>query len=449
MAASVPTPRVPPGPPLRQGLSNLAYYYRFWRDSIGVVGERFDRYGDIYYAPSASGALYVLKHPEHHWEVLVRDGAKYGKTHTAFDALERVLGRGLLTTDGDEWRRQRRMVQPAFGPKRMHEYADAMADETRRTVDRWYKDETRDTSRDMMGLTLRIVSRTLFGHDVRGDTDDVARAMASLQTFIGAVDLLPDWVPLPGRKRAADGIAALDRIIYGIIEDRRRATPRPDLLQMLVDAVDEEGDGGRLADKEIRDQLVTLFLAGHETTSLALGWTFYLLARNPAAESRLHAELDQVLGDRAPAYEDLENLPWTRQVIEEAMRLYPPAYTVARRAEEDAEIGGYPVAKGSEIIHWIWWTHRDPRWFPEPEAFKPERFTPEEEKKRPKLAYLPFGAGARACIGKVFAMVEAQLILATIAQRVRLELVPGQDIRPFPRITLAAKPGIRMIVRRR
>jgi cytochrome P450 len=437
----------PPGPPPRGGtLSSLSYYYRFLTDSLGFVQERFEQYGDIYYAPSNGVPLYVLRHPEHLWEVLVRDGAKYGKTHTAFEMLEQFLGKGLLTTDGDVWRRQRRMVQPAFGKKRLAGYAQYMVDETVKIADEWQDGMTYDISREMMELTLRAVCRTLFSHDVRGQSDDVAGAMEVFRNALGRPDPLPSWLS-PWRRSADHALATLDEIIYGMIRERRESGEEPDpadLLHMLITAVDSEGDGGRLDDKEIRDQLVTMFVAGHETTSHALTWTWYLLSQNPAAERKLHAELDRVLGKRLPTYEDVESLVYTRWCFEEAMRLYPPAFTLARRAEADAEIGGYAVPKGSEVILWVYMTHHDARWFPNPRAFIPERFSPEEVAKRPKLAYLPFGAGARACIGKVFAMIEGQLVLATLAQRFRMGLEPGHLVEMAPRVTLAPKHGMRM-----
>jgi cytochrome P450 len=298
------------------------------------------------------------------------------------------------------------------------------------------------------------VSRTLFGHDVANDTDDVARAMATFQSSAARPDILPGWVPTPHRRKVRHAIAALDRIMYGMIE-RRRAQPssanlaRTDLLQMLVSAVDEEGDGGHMSEREVRDQLVTLFLAGHETTSHALTWTWYLLAKNPEVSAKLHAEVDTVLGGRAATYEDLPKLKYTAQVLEEAMRLYPPAYLVGRMAHEDTEIGGYPVRAGSEVIVWIYMTHHDARWFPRPEAFEPERFSEENAAKIPKFAYVPFGAGPRACIGKSFAMLEGQLILATLAQGFTLAVHEGQRVAIHPRITLSPKHGMRMKLRAR
>ncbi|MEM9695429.1 MAG: cytochrome P450, partial [Myxococcota bacterium] len=373
---------LPPGPPERRGpLDALPYYYRFFRDSIGAVEERFDRYGDIYYAPSDGVGLYVLKHPDHLHDVLAKRAADFGKTHTAFTQLEDFVGRGLLLTDGEEWRRQRRLVNPAFAKKRLVDYAAMMVDEAARATATWYPGQVRDMSREMMELTLRIVCRTLFSHDVTRQSDRVAHAMEAFREALLRPRFLPRWVPFLGEDRSFRARDELDGILMSLVEARRRSPERapdpPDLLQMLVTAEDGEGGGG-LQDREIRDQLLTLFIAGHETTSHALSWTLYLLAKHPEQEAKLHAELDRVLDGRPPRYDDLAALPFTRWCFEEAMRLYPPAYTLARRAERDTKIGDYAVAAGSEVVMWIWHTHRDPKWWPEPTLFRPERFSPRE-----------------------------------------------------------------------
>lgn len=445
--------RVPPGPstPAR-GLARLASQVGFVLDPLGTVAGRFARYGDLYFVPDDGAGLYVGRHPDHLRDVLVTHASKYAKTHTAFRQLSTVLGDGLLTTDGEVWKRQRRLVQPAFHRARLDEYALAMADETRRALDGWRDGETRDLSRDMMELTLHVVSRTLFGHDVSGEVDAVADAMRVLQSSVMFAELIPPWLPSPPRRRVQRAVATLDGIIHGMIDRRaaRGAHDGPaDLLQMLVTAVDAEGDGRGLSRKETRDQLVTLFLAGHETTSHALTWTLYLLSQNPDAERALHAELDAVLAGRAPTAADLDALPYTDQVLRESMRLYPPAYMVARQATDDTELGGYPVPRGAEVVLWIYMTQRDPRWFTDHAAFRPERFSPEEESKLPRFAWAPFGAGPRACIGRAFAMMEARLILAMIAQRFRATLVPGHPVEVMPRVTLMPRHGMKMTLRAR
>lgn len=448
MTAVAHAPAFPPGPPPRDGLLATARYAAgFFFDPLGFVGGRFERYGDIYYAPSKGQGLYVLRHPDHLREVLVTRASSFTKTHTAFARLSLVLGDGLLTTDGDTWKRQRRMVQPAFAHDRLAGYAAAMTAEAARAASPWKDGDVRDMSREMMQLTLRVVCRTLFGHDVSPEhIRDVGQAMALFQASLIELDLLPTWLASSRRRKLESALAALDAMIYGLIAERRRhETPGgTDLLQRLLDAVDEEGDHGRLTEKELRDQLVTLLLAGHETTSHALTWTLYLLSQNPEVERALHVELAEVLGARDPSYDDLPRLPLTEQVFLESMRMYPPVYSMARQASEDTEIGGYPVPAGSEVMLWVYMAHHDPRFYPEPHVFRPSRFSADEEAKRPKLAYLPFGAGPRACIGKVFAMVEGRLLLAALARRFRFVLAPGHRVVAQPRITLVPKHGMKM-----
>lgn len=430
----------PPGP--NQSLkSRVQTLVGFGTDPLGFVQRRFETYGDIYYVPNAQGGFYVMKHPEHVNAVLVTEASKMRKQHSAFELLSRVLGDGLLTTDGEVWRRQRRLLQPAFSRARLATYSTAMVDETLRVRDALADGQVVDVSRAMMELTLRVVCRTLFSHDVASDTDAVAAAMSSLQDGVSTPDLLPAWVPTPHRKKFRASVAAIDSIVYRMIEDRRRGAPRDDLLQSLVTASDEQG---ALSEKEVRDQLVTLFLAGHETTSHALTWTWYLLSQNPGALQKLQAEVD-ALGGRPPTIDD--PLPFAEMAIKESMRIFPPVYLLARSPAEDVTIGGYTIPKGTEIVLWVYMTHHDPRWFPEPERFIPERFTPENEAALPKGAYVPFGAGPRVCIGKQFALIEARLLLATLAQRVRFDLVPGHRVAMRPRVTLNPKHGMRMTVR--
>jgi cytochrome P450 len=458
--AAVASARVrshPPGPPPRGLIDNVRYFYGFAFDPLGFVRGRFDRFGDIYWVPGGRAGdtgLYVARHPDHHREVLVTKASSFTKQHSAFKRLSRFLGEGLLTTDGSTWQRQRRMVGPAFSPARLAGYADMMLHHRR-------AGQSIDLGAAMMELTLRVVSRALFGHDSTGDTADVAHAMSIFQGSL-ITDALPEWIPTPGRRAFRRANESLDRIMYGMIARRRSgpsgaegvrvgtASTQNDLLGTLVDAVDVEGDGAKLTEREVRDQLVTLFLAGHETTSHALTWSLYLLAKHPEILRKLHEELDAVLEDgRGARFDDLPKLPYTQQVFEEAMRLYPPVYSIARRASEDVEIGGYPIPAGAEVILWSYFTHRDPRFFPDPNAFRPERFAPENEAKIPRFAYLPFGAGPRACIGKTFALMEGKVLLATLARTHRFELADARDVLPRPRITLVPKGGVKVVVRAR
>jgi cytochrome P450 len=432
-------------------LRSARYYAAFAIDPIGFVRSRFDTYGDAYYAPNRDGGLFVFRHPDHLREVLSTKASSFTKQHSAFAQLSRVLGEGLLTSDGETWTRQRRMIGPAFAPTRIAEYGAVMVDEALETVRAWGDGGVRPVGEDLTALTLRVVSRALFGHDVTaGDIRTIARAMAAFQRSLSTPDFLPSWLPSPSRRRLEQHGAALDRWMFGLIEARRARPPsanrRADLLETLVHAVDEAGRGDRLTVKEVRDQLVTLFLAGHETTAHALSWTFYCLAKNPDVERRLYEEIDAVLAGRPPEVADLERLPFTEQVVSEALRMYPPVYGIARRAREDVVIGDWTVPCGSEVMLWVYLTHHDPRFFPSPAEFRPERFATAAVASLPRFAYLPFGGGPRACIGKAFALMEARLLLATIAQRHRLSLAPGERVEVAPRITLTPKRGLRMIV---
>jgi cytochrome P450 len=432
----------------------LPYFARFLRDPIGFVGQRFATYGDIYYAPADGVGLYVLRHPDHLHEVLTVNAAKYGKGHSALARVSEIIGDGMLTTDGETWRRQRKLSQPAFARSRLAEYAYIMSDEGGRALSSWHAGETREIGHDMMALTLRVVSKALFGHDLSdADVQVVNAVMSVFQAGALSTNLIPSWMPNPVMRRLRQASARLDELIFGLVARSQRgerpAGGKENLLDRLVHAVDEEDPRARLSPREVRDNLLTLLLAGHETTSNALTWTLYALSQHPEIERALVSEVTEVLGGRAPTFDDLPRLRYTEQVLKESMRMYPPVPSTARLSLEETSIGGYAVPKGSEVLLWVYMTHHDPRWYPEPDRFRPERFTPENEAKLPRAAYLPFGAGPRACIGKAFAMIEAQLLLALLVQRFHFELVPGQDIRAVPRVTLRPKNGVKMVLRPR
>lgn len=449
----------PPSPPVPAGwVGRLRSLHAFVHDLIGVVGRRFDSLGDIYYVPNADGGLYVIRHPDHIREVLVTNAECWAKTHSAFIRLGRVLGQGLLNTDGEVWRRHRRMIQPAFHKERLQAYSEMMVQEATDMIGRWHDGRPVDLGSELTGVTLHIVSRALFSHEVGADMDAITGAVTVLQDSFAQPDLLPRWLSSPRRRKVRRALRSIDEVMYRLIASRRHgidaaavrdAGESVDLLQRLLDARDEEGDGTGLSDKEIRDQLVTFFLAGHETTSQALTWTFYLLSQHPDVVAKLHDEFERVLGGRVPRFEDFDSLPYTEQVVKESMRLYPPVFAVARKAAADTRIGDYFVPAGSEVALWIYMAHHDPRWFPQPETFDPERFADPESVQRMKNAYLPFGLGGRTCIGKTFATIEAVLILATVAQRFRLSLAPDHRVALKPRVTLTPKFGMKMIAHAR
>lgn len=397
------------------------------------VRARFERYGDLYYLQNYKTPVYVTKHPDHMHEVLVTRAASFGKRAKDLDTF---LGQGLLTSDGALWRSQRRKIQPAFSRENIVRASRVMVAHTERMLSGWAGGDTRDLNREMMELTLSVVCKALLDYDAQqGANDVVARAMHALQATAG-LDVLPSWMPNPiaaHKKRACRG---LEDLIYSIIDERKRC-PGDDLVSQLLG-----GEG--MARTQLRDELVTLFLAGHETTALAMTWTFFLLAQNAEKEATLHEELDRVLKGRSPAYEDLPNLPYTTAAVQEAMRIFPPLYFLPRVAKEDTEVGGYEVPAGSDVLCWLFFCHHDPRWFPEPAVFRPERFLNGEAGVGHPHAYLPFGAGPRMCLGRNFALVEAALMLASIAQRFRLRIAPGQDIKLNPRVTLGPKTPITM-----
>jgi cytochrome P450 len=323
----------------------------------------------------------------------------------------RLLGNGLLTSEGDFWRRQRRLAQPAFHRERINAYGQVMARDVGSMLETWTVGETRDIHADMMRLTMEIVTHTLFNVDVAEDADKVARALSIIvEPFSAQATLkwiLDNRLPTPGNRRFHKTAAELDEVIYRIIGKRRagRQEDQGDLLSMLLQAHDE--DGSQMTDQQLRDEVITLFLAGQETTALTLTWVWYLLAQHPEAEARLWQELDEVLGGRAPEVADMPRLKYTEMIAKEALRLYPPAYVVGREAVQDCEIGGYYVPAGMQVFMPTWVIHRDPRFFAEPDRFKPERWSPEFTESLPKFAYFPFGGGPRVCIGNQFAMMES------------------------------------------
>jgi cytochrome P450 len=430
-----------PGP---KTLWPLGHVYAFRRDPLRFLTRMAREYGDVVRFSAGPQRIYLLNHPDYVRDVLVTHHGRFHKGR-ALQRAKRLLGEGLLTSEGDFWRRQRRLAQPAFHRRRVNSYGHVMVEQAARAGARWHDGQTLDISGEMMRLTLAVVGKTLFDADVESDADEVGEALTEVMNLFGYLMLpfseLLEKLPLAPRRRFMRARARLDAVIYRIVEEHRRAgTDRGDLLSMLLLAEDSEGDGTGMSDEQLRDEVMTLFLAGHETTANALTWTWYLLARNPEAEARLHAELDAVLeAGRMPTVEDAAALVYTEMVVAEAMRLYPPAWAVGRLAVEDHEVNGYVIPRGSLVLVSQYVMHRDPRFFPDPERFRPERWTPEAKAARPQFSYFPFGGGPRRCIGEGFAWMEATLILATLARRWRPRLLPGQAVETQPRITL--RPG--------
>jgi cytochrome P450 len=439
--------KLPPGP---SPDSRSGSFKDYSRDPLAFLPALARAYGDIVTMRYYKFRVYYVNHPDYIEEVLVNQARKFIKGRI-LRANKGLFGNGLLTSEGEFWLRQRRLAQPAFHRARIAAYAETMVRFTERMLEGWRDGESRDVHAEMMRLTLQIVAKTLFDADVDADVQEVGRAVEAIMEHnsdFRRLILTPSWLPTLRNIRAALATRRLNKIIYRIIGQRRTAGhDAGDLLSMLLHAQDE--DGSRMTDRQLRDEVITLFLAGHETTALTLSWTWWLLAQHPQVEAKLHAELDAVLGGRTPTLEDLPKLPYADHVIMESMRLYPPAWGMARLAIEDAEIGGYTIRKGSGVSLSQWVVHRDPRWYESPEEFRPERWEGDLLKRLPRFAYFPFGGGPHQCIGNSFALMEAALILATIAQKFRLVLVPGQVVVPLASITLRPRHGIRVTMEAR
>jgi cytochrome P450 len=409
------------------------------------------RYGNVVFFKFLGAPACLINDPAGIERVLVTDHQKFTKSMD-YRALSRVLGQGLLTSEGEFWKRQRRLVQPAFFRERILSYGGLMTSYTVRMMETWQDGEVRDVHRDMMRVTLEIAARSLFNVDIDGDAGTIAKAMAVVMNEmpkLAGFAFLPDWVPVPGLGAFRRALADLDRIVYGIIRDRRAAGNHPgDLLDMLLDARDENGAG--MSDLQLRDEVMTLLLAGHETTANTLAWTLYLLAQNPEGQSRLQAEVREVLGGRAAEASGLNRLPYTQMVLMEAQRLYPPAWAIGRKALQDFEVSGYRLRAGTNVVVSQWVLHRDPQFYPNPEIFDPERWREEVAGRRslPKFVYLPFGAGPRVCVGASLALTESALVLATLIERFRFSLTSAAPVEAFPSVTLRPKHGLRLRVER-
>ena len=444
-----PRLRLPPGPKGHFLLGNLAAVSRDW---LGFYGQCARDYGDIVHLRYLHVPICLLMHPRDIEYVLVTNPGNFTKS-ADYRALARVLGNGLLTNEGKPWQRQRGLIQPAFRRENILSYAPVMTRAGRRMFDTWTAGESRNVHADLMAVTLEIVAQCLFGTEVVGAADRVGKAMEVVTdrfiTDAGQALLFPFDLPgflAPARR---DAIRDLNEIINGIIRERRAQQPRGDLLDTLLQARDAEGTP--MSDAQLRDEVMTLFLAGHETTAIALSWTCYLISQHPQVEAKLVEELRAILGDRTPSPEDLPRLRYTEMVLKESMRLYPAVWGIGRKAIADCEIGGYRVPAGTNIFIFQALTQRDPRFFTDPEAFDPERWRedPVRSGKIPRFAYFPFGGGPRVCVGAAFDMLEATLLLAMIQQEFHLELVSGHLVQPLPSVTLRPKHGIQVTVHRR
>lgn len=456
MPDNVPYKNVTSWPPTQPASLIGGHLRAFWRDRTGFLTKQA-ALGDVTYFRMGPQPVFFLNHPDLIRDLFVVNADKFVKGR-ALQRSKVLLGEGLLTNEGAAHLRQRRMIQPAFHRSRIAEYARSMVEYADKTADSWNDGDIRDIDKEMMHLTLEIVGKTLFNANVADNASEIGSAMTTMVELFNFL-VLPfseylEKLPLPQSRRFKKARKTLDRVMYGIINERRRSgEDAGDLLSMLLLAQDED-DGTTMTDEQIRDEALTLFLAGHETTANAMTWTWYLLSQNSDAEAKLHAELDRVLGSdedeptlRVPTMDDLPNLKYTEAVFAESMRLYPPAWAIGRNVAAEHEFGGYRAVPGTLILTSPYVMHRDARFWENPDEFIPERWETQSVKEAGQQnIYFPFGGGVRRCIGESFAWTEGILLIATIARKWKLSLVPDQKIGLQPQITLRPKFGMRMKV---
>jgi cytochrome P450 len=439
----------PPGPKGHWLLGNLA---EFRRDLLGFFTRCAREYGDLVALRLGTRHVHLASHPDFVEQVLVTENRKFGKSYV-FELLRPVLGNGLLNSEGEFWLRQRRLMQPAFSKASVNSYADIILAQTAQTLEQWQDGKQSDLHHEMNRLALGLVGKALMDIDLSDVSNEISgpidSAMRDFSSRFEGWFNPPMWIPTPRNRRAKRNVRQLDTVVNRIIRQRRESgRDRGDLLSKLIAARDEVDQTG-MTDRQLRDEVMTLFLAGHETTANALTWAWFLLSQNPQAEARLLEELSSVVGNRLPEIGDVPKLVYTEAVVKESMRLYPPAFAFSRRVLTDATIGGYHVPAGSAVIMSQWVVHRDPRWWDQPEQFRPERWLNGQAKEQPDYAYFPFGGGPRGCIGNLFAMLETTLVIATIAPRIRFELTAPEQVKPWPSVTLRPASSIPMKIVRR
>jgi cytochrome P450 len=448
---ALPRPDIRGGAPRGGALGLLP---ELGRDALGLLTLLARDYGDLVRVRLGLTPSVLVSHPQLIEEVLVTRNHDYRK-HLGARRLGSLLGNGLLLSEGDFWLRQRRLMQPAFHRQRVLGLGQTMVSIAAGALDEWHDGDIRDITREMTEITLQIAARTLFGSNVGADITRIrASSFAMTEHFrsrlFSLMILLPDWVPTPGNLRYGRAVGDLNALVLRIIRERRAgSTNAEDLLGMLVAARDEAGQG--MTDKQLRDEVMTLILAGHDTTALALNWALVLLAQHPSVAERVQQEVDEVLAARPPSTDDLPRLRYLEHVVTETLRLYPTAWVIGREAVRDTTIGGQRVAKRTTVLMSPWVVQRDARYFEDPDAFRPERWADGSLLRRlPRFAYAPFGGGQRVCIGSTFAQVEAMLLLASITQRFRLSLLhPDMPIEPLPVVTLRPRRPVQMRVAKR
>jgi cytochrome P450 len=436
--------------PRLRGLPIAGNIFEYARSPIGLLLRVHRELGDTAFFRMGLFPVLSVAKPTHIETILVEHAEAFEKG-LAYRFLKAVLGNGLVTASNAVQRRQRKLVAPALAHRRVVGYAKAMVQLAEAAQGQWTEGGVIDVHQEMMQLTQVIVAQTLLHADVLPESAELSHALTVANEWAGhgiaQLIAIPKVVPTPRNLKLRKAIRRLDSTVYRLIAERRASGDQGDILSMLLLAK-EEGGGEGMSDQQVRDEVLTIFLAGHETTANALTWTFYLLSRHPEVARRVRVEVAQALGGRSPTYQDLGRMPYALQVLKESMRLYPPVYAISRRAVKDLPVDDFMIKRGTILFINIYAMHRNAEIYPDPERFDPDRFSPENEKQRARDAYLPFGAGPRNCIGSAFAMMEGHLLLAALAQRVNFELVPGQTIVEEPLVTLRPKSGIRMVVRR-
>ncbi|AUB35397.1 Cytochrome P450 [Nostoc flagelliforme CCNUN1] len=440
-------PESPAGWPVIGNLPDFA------RDPFAFLRRLHLEFGDVPGFSLVGRKFVLICHPDDTERVLFDTGKHFHKGYQDNFAPRLLLGNGLATSEGEFWQKQRRLAQPAFHTQQVSAYANTIIQITERLLQSWQDGEVRDVHRDMMLFTQQVVAKTLFDADVTDEALEIGQTFdVILQEMTAEVmslrQFLPSFVPLPGRARFRAAVNHMEEILQSKIKERRTTSDNHgDLLAMLMEARDDDGNG--MTDKQLRDEIITLYFAGYETTANTLCWMWLLLSYHTETRAKLEAELKRILNGRYPSISDVKALTYTEAIIKETLRLYPPGWIIARVASEDVEISGYLVSKGTEVWMSSWLAHRDPRWFNNPETFIPERWLDDLENRLPKYAYFPFGGGPRVCIGKSLAQLTSILLLSTIAQRYRLEVLPNQMIEPDPGVTLRPKHGIKVRLHQR
>jgi cytochrome P450 len=439
--------------PYLQGMPVLGHLLDFRNDRLNLLLRISRQLGDIGGVKLGSTSLVLMSSAEYVGSVMVDHASSVERSRRLRKLQSPFIGKGLLTSDNESHKLQRKLVAPAFHHSRIATYGQVMGDVAERIQSDWTHGATIDLSHEMMRLALAIIGRALLDADLLNEAKEVGEAFSTAnRCFIESSTALMqppiDW-PTPRNRRYLRAISRLDTLVHRLIEDRRRsAEHRNDLLSMLLTAQNEDYPSG-LSITEVRDHVMTFLLAGHETTAATLTWTWYLLLQHPDIYARMQAEVDSILAGRTPTIADMPQLPYVKQVLKESLRLYPPAYLIIRRVIHPITLDRYTLTPTMNVGISPYVLHRRPNYFPDPERFDPDRFMTEDQGKRPRYAYLPFGAGPHTCIGQHFAMMEAQLTLATLAQRVTFELVPGQHVEPEPLVTLQPNGPVKVVVRRR